>query len=196
MLTYTKSIIETKPRLYIGYDQDSPSPRENDNLGYLLTKHSRYRSPDGKNLSLYDIMCRTENEATDSEHHIKLIKQEAKKEGIKITAIYPISIYEHSNIVYRLGAYTGWDDSNCGFYIVTDKTQKANGTETKEFKKIIEQELKDYTQWANGEIYAFILYDKEGEVLESCGGFYDTNDIREYLPKEFAKEDLSLYFNS
>jgi len=48
----------------------------------------------------------------------------------------------------------------------------------------------------NGEIYYFVLYNKKGDVEDSCGGFYDIKDIREYLPKSWAKEDLQDYFDN
>lgn len=55
------------------------------------------------------------------------------------------------------------------------------------------QEIEIYNKWCNGEIYRYELYDKNGEQIDSCGGFYDINDIKEYLPKEWKKENLTDY---
>jgi hypothetical protein len=37
------------------------------------------------------------------------------------------------------------------------------------------------------------LYNEKGDIEDSCGGFYDIEDIRESLPEEFKDEDLSKY---
>ena len=111
----------------------------------------------------------------------------------KIIAIYPIVKYEHSGVAYSIGPKHGFDFSNNGFYVITEKTQKEIGAKKKDFKKIVEGELNCYNQWCNGEVYSFILYDKNGEIEDSCCSFYDINDIKDYLPKEWDKEDLNDY---
>ena len=60
-------------------------------------------------------------------------------------------------------------------------------------KEVIKQELETYNQWCSGEIYQFILYDKQGEFIDSCCGFYSIEEIRQYLPKEWDKVDLEEY---
>jgi len=192
--TYRKSI--ELPRLNIHFDQDAESPRHWTNLGYFLTKESKYKSPDGNTCSLYQIMLDTENEVSNTEEHINAIKKEAKEQGIKILAIYPVYRYEHSNVVYRRGTAHGFDYSNCGFYIITDETQKEVGTKKANWEKQIDEELKIYTQWANGEVYSFVLYDENGEVEDSCCGFYDLESMKEYLPEEWQNEDLQDYFEN
>lgn len=34
--------------------------------------------------------------------------------------------------------------------------------------------LDELNQWANGEVYMYCAYDKDGNVINSCGGYYDT----------------------
>ena len=194
MLTYETTI--KKPRLVISYDNDTESPRIWTNLGYFLTAEDRYESPDGNDHPLYDIMKLTGDEATSTEDHTKRIKKEAKSQDINIIAIYPIYRYEHGNIVYRRGTAHGFDYSNCGFYIITDESHKETGTNQSDWEKQIDQELENYTKWANGEVYSFILYTADGEMEDSCGGFYNIEDIREYLPKEYEDEDLTQYLSN
>lgn len=192
MKTYQKTTITTEPRLKIYQEEDSKSPREWTNLGYFITQDSRTYSPD-KHPHFQSIIKETENVATSQEEHIGLIKKIAKEEGEDIVAIYPIVKYEHSGIAYKLGTMYGFDYSNNGFYIITKETLAEVGTPRAKFEKVIEQELKEYNKWINGEVYRFELYDKNGEMLDSCGGFYDIEDIREYLPKEWKAEDLTEY---
>ena len=193
MLTYTKTVEETKNRLKIYYDEYADTPREWSNLGYFITIDSNYNSPD-KNDTMHDIVKETGQEAESLEEHIEMIKtqyEEATDE--KVLSIHPIVKYEHSGVYYSLGTKHGFDYSNNGFYIITDKTQKEIGTKKKDFKKVIQGELDIYNKWANGEVYAFNLSDEKGEDVDSCGGFFDIEDIRGHLPKEFADEDLSDY---
>lgn len=197
MKTYTKQITVIKPKLVINYDENADSPREWSNLGYFITVDSQYRSPDDNNGTIYNIVKQTGNEASNINEHIKLIKKEIKEEtGEKVIAIYPVNKYEHSGIVYRMGTANGFDYSNNGFYIITDKTQKETGIKKKNFVEAIKEELEVYTKWCNGKVYEFCLYDNNGEVTDSCGGFFSINDIKGYLPKEWKDENLSDYFKN
>lgn len=190
MKTYTKSVIETKPRLVIEYDDCPMSPREWTNLGYFITIDSNYHSPD-KNEELEAVIKAGGEYANSLEEHIKYIKKHFSE---KVIAIYPINKYEHSGIVYRLGTAHGWDCSNNGFYVITDKTQKEMGTAKKDFEKVIKGELDIYNQYANGEVYRFYLCDEAGEVVDSCGGIYSIDEIRDMLPDEWKNENLDEYF--
>ena len=145
-------------------------------------------------VEMYKRNIESGEEAESQAEHIKLIKAmtaEIIKE--KVIAIYPITKYEHSGVSYSLGTAHGFDYSNNGFYIITEKTAKEIGIKAKDFEKVIREELEWYNSWANGECYKFTLYDSKGEIEDSCCGFYSVEDIKDYLPKEWKKEDLSDY---
>lgn len=188
-----KTTIE-KPILTISYDNYPSSPREWSNLGYFIVISKRYNSPD-KNDFLFNVIKNTGDIANNQKHHIELIKKEIESSiNEKVLAIYPISMYEHSGINYSLGNRHGFDYSNNGFYIVTDKTKAELGVEEKDFEAVIKAELDWYNQYCNGEVYEFVLYDEEGNIKDSCSGFYSIDDIKDYLPEEFQDEDLEEYF--
>lgn len=196
MKTY-KAIVE-KPRLVIEYDEDAESPRNWDcNLGYFYTKDDAMQNPDGSDTEIYQIVVETGDEADSQADHIKRMKKRINAEtDEKVLAIYPIVKYEHSGVSYSLGTAHGFDYSNNGFYIITDKSYKDSGytkKTDKAFREMIRAELNSFNDWLNGNIYRFMLYDKDGEIEDSCGGFYGIEDIREYLPKEWEKENLEEY---
>lgn len=205
MQTITKTI--TVPKLAIKYDTDSESPREWSNLGYFITSERNYQSPDGNKRNakhgnyqpawlLQEIMESTADEANNTAEHMDLIGKrfDDQSDDEKVLAIYPVNRYEHSGVVYSLGEKHGFDYSNCGFYIITDKTAKESGIKAKDYEKVIKQELEVYNKYANGEVYGFTLYGDNGEVEDSCWGFYDIDDIKDHLPTEFKDEDLQDYF--
>lgn len=207
MKTFITSI--EKPRLIISYDEYSESPRTLcDNIGYFFTNQRNYKSPDGNIHALYNVMIKTADEAENTADHIKFMKQEAQKlfkesapkngnshdESLHVIDIYPIYCYDHNGRVYRRGTASGFDYSNCGFYFVTAEGLAGGIYDTEKIEKIIDQELLTYSQWVNGEVYQFTLYNNQGEQIEAIGGFYSIDDIREYLPIEFDNEYLRDYF--
>ena len=121
----------------------------------------------------------------------------------------PILKYEHGLVKYYIGdSVDRWDGGVVGFawrdkkelckeYGVKKLSQKLK-TET--IEKVVESELKTYTNFANGEVYGFELYSREDgeDVIDSCYGFigYDSTDdlfkaVLEYIPdrKDFFKVD-------
>ncbi len=195
MKTYTKTTIEETPCLSIRHDDNAESPRTDTNLGYFISMDSNRYSPD-KHEVFESIISDTGDIASSKEEHMKMIKKEIEKQtDEKVLAIYSIVKYEHSSVSYKLGSQHGFDYCNNSFYIITKKSQKEIGANKKDWNKIIKQELETYNKYVNGEVYQFVLYNDKGEVEDSCGGFYDIEDIREYLPKEWKNEDLSEYIN-
>jgi hypothetical protein len=194
MKTYTKTVTETKPRLVIENEAMSQNPREWSNLGYFITVDKDYHSPD-KHEEFESIIKNCGEIAKNQSNHIALIENAINRTGEKVLAIFPIVKYEHSGVSYKLGTAHGFDYSNNGFYIVTEKSVKELGTARKDFEKVIKQELEAYNKYINGDLceYSFILYDTNGEEIDSSGGYEDIEAIRENLPKEWAKEDLTNY---
>jgi len=191
MKTYNKTI--TEPRLVIKYDEDAESPRAfNDSVGYFITVDSEYKSPDD-NKPLIGLVKDTGEEAKDQKDHIKRIKAGMKGWAEKVIAIYPVVKYEHSGVSYSLGTAHGFDYSNNGFYIVTDRTLNASGVTGDAMEKYIEAEIEIYNKWMNGEVYYYRLYDEDGELVDSCGGYYDLEDIKAALPEEWQGEKMEDY---
>lgn len=191
MKTYTTTV--ERPRLVIRPDTDAESPREWDNLGYFITCEKRYDSPD-KDEDLKSMIQNLGDESSSVEEHMAKIKEEMPHNGYgTVLYITPVYRYEHGNVLYKRGTAHGFDFSNCGFYIVTDKTRDVLGTPDERFESVIDGELETYTKYINGDVWGFMLYGEDGEIEASCWGFYDIEDIREHLDAEWKDEDLTDY---
>lgn len=192
--TYTETITRERPCLVITPDEgaERDSPREWSNLGYFITVDRNYHSPD-RHPMFEGIVKRTGDVAQSQSEHIDLIKAEIEETGETVVAIYPIVKYEHGNVCYELGTKHDFDYSNNGFYIITDKTAKESGLDEAMYKDVIRGELKTFTSYVNGEVYAYSLYNDKGEYIDGCGGFYSLEELREALPEEYKDEDLSDY---
>lgn len=103
--------------------------------------------------------------------------------------IVPVQCYDHSLVRYYAGNPTTehWDTGTAGVAILSkdDLDKEFDGNESKA-RENLDGELETFTDWANGEIFAYVVEDAEGETLDSCCGFYGI----EYVKSE-AKEALN-----
>ena len=117
---------------------------------------------------------------------------------------FPILSYEHSGISYYIGnSIDRWDGSVVGFaWEYKEKLYKEyrckriTKTIREKLEIIVKGELATYTQYCNGEVYDYVLYDCNGIEIDSCCGFYaDTDEellslILEYIPSDIADIDF------
>lgn len=97
-----------------------------------------------------------------------------------------ISCYDHSGVSYNRGAPTcRWDSGYTGFAIV--ETAKMSD---EEFEKYVDQELRSYTDWANGNVYSVYVENANGDHVDSCSGFIG------YEAAEEAFEDACKQFEN
>ena len=94
----------------------------------------------------------------------------------------PLFLYDHSGTVYRVGQsnpfHCPWDLGRVGI-IALKRADWGNGAETDdkltEYAAAIADE---YTSWANGECYGYVLCDAAGQEIESCWGFIGMETVR------------------
>ena len=175
-----KKVIE-KPRLVVKHDTCGDSPREWSNLGLFLTFERNNSSPDDN--ENYKWIKELMYLAECSADHYNKIMETFEENGEKIKYMEFVSKYEHSGVTYSLGVSRGWDEGVCGFYIVFENDETKDMTE-EQIEKIIKSELDTYSQYANGEVYEFTEYDEDGKEVQSVGGYYDMDQIKEYLEDE------------
>jgi hypothetical protein len=110
--------------------------------------------------------------------------------------ISPLYLYDHSGITISTSPFScPWDSGQVGFAIVTKRDiRKLQGCKrvTKDIIAKVgnwaESEIKTYDQELCGEVYGFSIEDSDGEVEDSCGGFYGSdlneNGMGDYLEQE------------
>jgi len=173
-------MIESK--VYKGYkieiEQDDypDDPRNWDNLGTMVCVHKRY--------SLGDIDNRDE-----AIRIIDEIRYNGTVDGKEIIYL-PLYLYDHSNIWMsadnsKYPFNDRWDSMFVGYIHVTiDRIRKEFGIKriTKKVRdrviRILNNEVKIYSKYISGEVFRFQIM-KDGEVIDSCGGFYDYHEALE-----------------
>ena len=166
----------------VGYDPCPSSPREWDNLGKLWLQ--------SRSVSLKE--CD---------------EKELGKARIKI----PVYKYEHSGVVLKASEDGNpftcpWDSCRIGTVAVSAETLRKEYSVKRVTRKIVEKakkvlvdEVNTFSQYLEGDVYCFKVYkvdhdvpdaevEDEGELIDSCYGFYSVEDAMEdgkaWLPDE------------
>lgn len=201
------------------YDPYPDSPREWDNLGTLYTWEDRCYSPDKHNYpESLDFLSELLTEETVYKVHDKYnnthdFLEDIMKRLDKIGYIlFPVYKYEHGLVRYGLGTSSGWDSGTVGVIFASKKKiyQEFKVKRiTKEIRnkvvKLFEGELETYTDYANGEVYGYIVESFDGTEIDSCYGFYNfdmtINDVNDYFGlsdfdnwKEYNQEEIDEKF--
>jgi hypothetical protein len=117
---------------------------------------------------------------------------------------FPILSYEHSGISYYLGnSIDRFDGRVSGFsWQYKEELYKEYGCKRitkfirEKLEKNVKSTLETYTQYCNGEVYDYVLYDCNGIEIDSCCGFYANTDeellslILEHIPSDIADIDF------
>jgi hypothetical protein len=150
----------------IGLDEFNESPREWDNLGIMVCFHNRYNLGDEK----------TEYYQDDS-----LAFQDWLQVNEKDLIYLPLYLYDHSGITMNtIGFPCPWDSGQVGYIYVSIEDVKKEW-EWKRLTRqrrgfienILEGEVETYDQYLRGEVYYYVVLDKENNPVDSCCGFYN-----------------------
>ena len=163
MDTPIKSLTEHGNTIEIYYDHDAESPRmAQENLGTILYRGGRYILGDKK--------------ASD-------IEMRLKAENPNFVTL-PVYAYVHGGVALNTTGFScPWDSGQSGIICVhRDRILQWFGRKklTKKLrenvKEILKNEIEEFSKYINGEVYGYIVKNRNGQVLESCWGFYDLED--------------------
>lgn len=222
MENYIERFENEKYRLTIYQDSDVESPRTWDNLGKMVCWHRNYKLGDkhsyydseeffidlAEDLGIdttYDEYNEEYGEYEEVEIAIEDIIDDIKKEVV----ILQLYLYDHSGISIKIqphGYHAAWDCGKVGYiYITHEDIIKEYGEITEEniekAKRVLEGEVETYSQYLEGDIYGYILEEKElcehcghmeYEDIDSCWGFYgsDFNNNGLFENVDLTKENL------
>jgi hypothetical protein len=94
----------------------------------------------------------------------------------------PLFLYDHSGTIYRASHsnpfHCPWDSGRAGI-VALRRADWGNGNEPDErLAEYAQSVAEEYSNWANGECYGYVLCDAAGHELDSCWGFIGIEHIR------------------
>lgn len=174
--------------LKIIHDGDLENPVEHDDDVRFAVLHGRYVNP----------------AATHGLTWIERIEEfeRANADGAGEFEVFSLWLFDHSDTTYRVspddsnpfgaGMYARFDSGRVGI-LALKRSEFWGPTATRaDFFKCAESVAAEYTAYANGHGYGYVIEDADGEELESCWGFIgvddeDTNPSRRHFANAVAK---------
>lgn len=113
---------------------------------------------------------------------------------------HKLYLYEHGGITISTSPFScRWDSGQVGYiYVSKEKARKEFRIRavTKEYKNKIlsylDNEVETFDQYITGEVYAFEVLDEDGEVLDSCGGYYGDDFYENGMSEDIDFTSLGL----
>jgi len=151
-------------------DYDSESPREWDNLGKMICFHRNHTLGDKHEIKHEDYDGWDEMETA----------LEKKFDAV----ILPLYLYDHSGITMNTTGFScGWDSGQVGFICISKEKARNNfgwKQVTKKRKELLTTyltgEVETYDKYLTGDVCGFEILNSDGEVEDSCYGFYSEED--------------------
>lgn len=97
----------------------------------------------------------------------------------------PLYVYDHSGVSMHTECSGDKWDTSCVGWIVTPMCQNHTSADEMKATRVMQQEVKEYNDWLQGEVYRYTLYKQNGwvsddiecsaspnwEEVDDCGGF-------------------------
>lgn len=193
MSQFTAAVFQVETlRVRVVSDEDPQDPRiEHENVARFALSHRRYTLGDSAKVLGWTFR----SEEYDSWDEVETRIQQ-KFNPLVIEAV---SLHDHSGISLSLGVQRGWDSGQVGFAYVTREDMERNWSKEtvaamtdeerlEKARKCLEGELECYSAYLEGDVYGFIVEEKQGcdhcgheewVEVESCWGFYGMTGVKE-----------------
>lgn len=145
-------------------DEFAQNPRDWDNLGRMVCWHRRYNLGDAQ-------------------------PSVSPKEFVvpKGAVMLPLYLYDHSGITMKTTPFScPWDSGQVGIIYTTLEAIRREFDVKRVTKKlrqkceaILVSEVATYDAYISGDVYAIVEKDEDGEVVDSCGGYYGFDVAKE-----------------
>lgn len=176
---------KSKLTLEILQDDDLESPRESmDNLGVMVCFHGEYVLGD-------KIDCHV----SDFDGWSGLRRYLVGECGAK--HVLPLYLMDHSSLSMSTEPFgCGWDSGQVGWIYTTDELMDKVGFGNyceDDVKNALRAEVRVYNQYLAGDVWGYTITDGDGDVVDSCWGFYGHDAAEEegkagleYLAEQYA----------
>jgi len=144
-------------------------PRSWDNMAEMILHHRKYNLSNETSVDFDDFNSWNEMQ--------KFLEKE-------YAVVLPVYMYDHSGVSIDTAPFScRWDSGQIGFCVISKEkiqeefgwTNLTKGRRAK-LERIIDQEVKTYSAFLNGDVYRFTIYDDNGEFVDCCGGYYGWED--------------------
>lgn len=178
--------------LKVEQDNFGADPREWDNLAQFIFFGNYKHLGDKHDISL--------GQYNDRFEFIDYGESDLKKQIKDVVICKAVHLYSHSgetiSTSFGYPYNCRWDSGTIGFAIVTKEDIRNNWGVKRVTQKLIdhaerilEAEVETLDQAISGEVYSFIIEDEDGEVEESCGGFYGSDIKENGILENICEED-------
>lgn len=190
---------DDRATLEIVLDLEAESPREWSNLGTMLCWHRHYNLGDRHNYQTDDDFwfSMAWHLANNSEDVKDMTQEEIDELVLDNIIILPLYLLDHSGITMSIFPFNDpWDSGQVGWiYVTHDDVKREYGVEEitedieKKVLKTLEAEVEVYDAYLRGAVFGYIIKDHNGDIIDSCWGFYGNNPISngmyEQIPEEY-----------
>lgn len=164
-MEYETQEFEYGIKLEMHSDDDPGNPREQwDHVGTMICAHRSYNLGD---------------EQVDTSYYedwVEIIKDKTLPEDV----VLPLYLYDHSGISmstssasFRAFDSHGWDWGTVGFiYVTKEQIDKEWNGDRDKAEEYLRGEVAEYDQYLTGDVWGYVVEDEEGNLLDSCWGFY------------------------
>ena len=165
------------------YDDSTDSPRNDTNVATILTWERDYDSPDENN-NTFEEFAEKHGVDVSQKWNLDSVMDAMREEGYYVVPVYAL---HHSVSQYSTHDFHDpWDSGVAG--IAFCKKQKGLPDDDDYLRTIIDQEIKEYDAWVNGEIYGVARLDKTADIVDETTGWLIPGDSNR---TETFKEMLS-----
>lgn len=160
----------------IHHDHDCDAPYCDDDAVEIVILHRRYNDP-------------AEGECGRDGDEVRQWMKDNAREWFYMN----LYMYEHGNVALRAGEanpfHCPWDSGQVGI-VALKKSEWGRGKGEKNTKRAeyAKSVAETHGRWMNGETYGYILFNEDGEELDSCWGFIGFDHV-----EEEAKDSAAYY---
>lgn len=171
-------------RLHIERDPAAESPREWDTVGTIVARHTRYQlgDQDAPAIAWDELSGWYEVEEHLAEEHGAI-------------AVLPVYLYDHSGLALSTTPFScPWDSGRVGAIYATAKSVAitlGQDASREQILRALREEVSLFDSYVSGDVWGFVICDRFGNVLDSCGGFFDRQEAEEEGKRALAAHAAS-----